>query len=312
MSEFRRDPLSGRWFVLAAERATRPQAERPRGCPFCPGNEAETTDDILRFDNPDGSWAVRIVPNKFADLADPTQLDGEAGDILHRHKPSAGFADVLIESPDHDATFDSHSPAQATLIVRAAQARYRQLIAVPGVAVVMPFRNYLPESGASLRHPHGQLLASSHVPPVIAAEVAHFADSTRCLGCELVAAEAGGPREIARIGEYLLLAPYASRTPYEILILPEPHAHDFAAADPADLAAALQGGFRHLRAVLGDPPCNLWIHCRPAQVETEFHWHAHLTPRLTVEGAWELGTGLAVNSVPPEQAASELRAGDGA
>ncbi|MBM3268989.1 MAG: hypothetical protein FJZ01_15225 [Candidatus Sericytochromatia bacterium] len=307
MSQFRRDPLSGRWFVLAAERHGRPQVDEPRECPFCPGHEAETTGEVLRYDDPAGAWAVRIVPNKFADLADPADPAEEAGDALHRHKASAGFADVLIESPDHDATFASHPPEQATLVVRAMQERYRHLATVPGVAVIMPFRNYLPESGASLRHPHGQILASSHLPPVIAAEVASFAAAGRCLGCELAAVEGDGPRAIARVENVMLMTPYASRSAYEILLLPLDHAPDFTGADPVALAAALQDGYRRLAAVLGDVPTNLWIHCRPLRETGEFHWHAHLIPRITVEGAWELGTGLAVNSVPPERAAADLR-----
>ena len=318
MSELRRDPLSGRWFVLAAERAKRPEAfyrarRRPaedRECPFCPGNEEHTTPEVLRYSNPDGSWAVRVVPNKFADMADPEGIDGPRGDPLHRHKPSAGCAEVLIESPDHEASFDTHSPEQARLAMLATQERCRALAAKPGVAVVMAFRNYLPESGASLLHPHGQILASSHLPPVLEAEAGCFeayrAEHAECLACALLRAEADGPRLVGANAGFMTIAPYASRSAFELLILPRTHAPDFLDADPAASAAALQDAFGRLKRALGDPPCNMWIHCRPQAFTGDFHWHIHITPRLTVEGAWELGTGLAVNIVPPEQAAEIL------
>ena len=311
MSEFRQDPLSGRWFVLAAERAKRPEAfyrpPRPTddhsGCPFCLGHEDQTTPEVLRFSNPDGSWAVRVVPNKFAYMPDPRGVVQVEGDPLHRHQPSAGYA---------DAPFDGHSPDQARLVVEAAQQRYRELASRPGVAMAMVFRNYLPQSGASLMHPHSQILASSRVPAVLEAEVRSFEEwSARedgCLGCALLETESGGPREVANAGGFLILAPYASRHAYELLLLPRRHAPDFGQADPAELAAALRSAFGLLRRVLGDPPTNMWIHSRPVGYRGEFHWHVHVTPRLTVEGGWELGTGLSVNVVAPEQAAQDLRA----
>lgn len=321
MSEFRQDPLSGRWFVLAAERAKRPEAfyrpPRPRDegsdCPFCPGHEEQTTPEVLRLSNSDDSWAVRVVPNKFAYMPEPEGVADVAGDPLHRHQPSAGFAEVLIESPCHDVPFDAHSPEQARLIVEAAQQRYRALAGRPGVAMAMVFRNYLPQSGASLMHPHSQILASSRVPAVLEAEVRCFdawtLEEDGCLGCALLETESGGPRAVADVGGFLVLAPYASRHAYELLLLPRRHAPDFGAAEPAGLAEALRDVFGRIRRVLGDPPCNLWIHSRPVDHQGDFHWHAHVTPRLTVEGGWELGTGLSVNVVPPEQATADLRAG---
>jgi UDPglucose--hexose-1-phosphate uridylyltransferase len=317
MSELRQDPLSGRWFVLAAERARRPEAfHRPArqwtaagDCPFCPGNETMTTNEVLRYEDGDGNWHVRIVPNKYADMADPAGDTVERGERLFRSKPSAGFADVLIESRQHDVTFANHPPRQATRIVQAIQERYQALRDIPGLAVIMPFRNYLQESGASLGHPHGQILASSHLPPVLELEATRFAALEGCLGCDLAAAEADGPRVISEVGDYLILAPYASRSAFEILILPRRCAPDPAGVDPEAFAAALQDAYGRLNRVLADPPTNMWIHSRPLPSASRFHWHAHLMPRLTVEGAWELGSGLAVNVVAPEQAAAALQAG---
>lgn len=320
MSEFRQDPLSGRWFVLAAERSKRPEAfyrpPRPRdegtNCPFCPGHEEQTTPEVLRFSNPDGSWAVRVVPNKYAYMPEPSGVADVAGDPLHRHQMSAGFAEVLIESPDHDVPFDGHSPEQARLVVQAARDRYRALVARPGVAMAMVFRNYLPQSGASLLHPHSQILASSRVPALLEAEVRCFeawaAREGTCLGCALLEAESAGPRAVAETGGFVILAPYASRHAYELLLLPRQHAPDFGAASDAGLAEALRDAFGRIRRLLGDPPSNMWIHSRPQGHIGDYHWHVHLTPRLTVEGGWELGTGLSVNVIPPEQAAADLRA----
>ncbi|MBM3275785.1 MAG: hypothetical protein FJZ00_11570 [Candidatus Sericytochromatia bacterium] len=317
MSELRQDPLSGRWFVLAAERARRPEPfHRPArqwpasgDCPFCPGNEAMTTNEVLRYEDDAGNWQVRIVPNKYADMADPTGDTAEYGEPLCWRKPSAGFADVLIESRQHDVTFANHPPGQTTRIVQAIQERYQALRDIPGLAVIMPFRNYLQESGASLGHPHGQILASSHLPPVLELEAARFAAHGTCLGCDMADAEGDGPRVISEVGDYLILAPYASRSAFEILILPRRCAPDLTGIDPEPFAAALQDAYARLNRVLADPPTNMWIHGRPLNARTPFHWHAHLMPRLTVEGAWELGSGLAVNVVAPEQAAGALQAG---
>ncbi|MBI6546016.1 MAG: DUF4931 domain-containing protein [Cyanobacteria bacterium NC_groundwater_1444_Ag_S-0.65um_54_12] len=318
MSVLRQDPLTGRWVVLAAERAKRPEAffhsaqplpELTADCPFCPGSEVQTPPEILRIaDN--APWQIRVVPNKYAALAPPAGLS-PSGDSLHRSVPSGGAAEVVIETPEHIAPFDTLGPEHAANLIRVYQARYSDLVTCSGIEIVLVFRNHLPQSGASLLHPHSQILASAFLPPVLAAEADCFAvyqaKQEACLGCAMYAAEAAGELAIAQIADFLLLSPFAARSPFEILLLPRTHAADFLAADPLALAKALQDAFRRIRRGLNNPPVNFWLHCKPNSIITDFHWHIHILPRFTIEGGWELGTGLPINVVPPELAAAHLR-----
>ncbi|MBU6428747.1 MAG: galactose-1-phosphate uridylyltransferase, partial [Cyanobacteria bacterium REEB65] len=170
-----------------------------------------------------------------------------------------------------------------------------------------------PAAGASLLHPHSQILATSQLPQVLEGEAVRFAQhstghSARCLLCDLLEVERASDRLVFETADFVAVSPYASRFPFELLLIPTSCSPDLRTTEPERFAGALQLAMGRLRACLADPPTNVWIHCAPTGSWSGlFHWHAHVVPRLTVEGGWEQGYGVPVNAVAPEEAARLLR-----
>ena len=340
MPELRQDPLSGRWVVIATDRAKRPEAFVPDDrraplpdheptCCFCPGNEATTPPEILAYRDPgtaaDGAgWSLRVVPNKFAafDPAPRIAVTPEDDHPLEQRRPALGAAEVIIETPFHDRTLARATEAELTRMIRGYLDRYRALAEQPGVAYVMLFRNQGAWAGASQVHPHSQIMALPLIPAAVAGEleraVAHFQERGGCQLCALIARErADGRRIVADDGRFVLVSPYAARTPFELMVVPAAHQADLRALDADDaagLARMVGVAMRALDRALGDPPYNLYLHAMPLQDperhglwEASYHWHLSILPRLTTPAAFELGSGILINITVPEAAATFLR-----
>jgi UDPglucose--hexose-1-phosphate uridylyltransferase len=326
--ELRIDPLSGLKVVLAPSRAERPfsfesatvhDAAREE-CPLCEGHESWTPPETYAV-RPGGGppdspgWTVRAVPNKYPLLAPGG--NGEPGDPLAagRGDPEllvAGHAtgehEVIVHTPEHLVSVAALDAAQ---FARAAEGWRARSAAHAGAAYVHVMVNEGHAAGASLEHTHAQLYALDMVPALVARERERFtAHNTRtqggCLLCDLLQEEVRRRERIVAVDEHaVLLAPFASRGPYELQLVPRRHEPSFAAADPAALAL-LHEGLRRLRERLGAvPPLNLWVRTAPSGAE-HFHWRVEVVPRLTRLAGFELGTGMYVNIVPPERAAQQL------
>lgn len=334
MGEFRRDPLRGHWVIIAPGRSERPDEsgrvvhadEQAPGCPFCPGHERETPPEVDAV-RPDGSrpdapgWRVRIVPNKYPALV-PHPPHGSAGGgspLTHNH-PAAGRHEVIVATPEHRQRAAEFSAEHWEMLLSACQARMQELMRDPGVEHVLLFQNHGFAGGASLSHAHLQLMALPMTLDGVAHEVAamgaHHAQEGRCLLCDLSAAElAAGTRLVGADDSFVSFTPWASRTPYEVCIVPRAHHPSFLQAP----AVVLQHLAEHLRAVLrraerllGDFPYNLVLHTAPKGADGggPYHWHLDLLPRLMHLAGFEWGTGSYINAVAPETAASELRASE--
>jgi UDPglucose--hexose-1-phosphate uridylyltransferase len=326
--ELRQDPLSGDWVAITAGRAARPEAfladvgtpRGPLGCPFCPGNEHLTPPEVWAERDPgtepdQPGWHVRVVPNLFPAFAGPpagARGNGAAAGAeggLYRSAPTAGVHEVVVHSPDHEATLaDLAVPAVAGTV-----AAWRGRLAVHGrgrFGAVLVIVNQGRTAGASLEHPHSQVFATAGRPGRVQAELDRLAGGA-CAACATVAAEGDGPRLVERAGELLTICPWASAAPLEALLLPTAHRPRFeAGGDGGDtaVAAALRSLLRRFRGAAGArAPYNLVLHSAPPGVE-DFHWHLHLLPRLTTYGGFELGTGVVINVVDPDRAAEALRA----
>ena len=177
MPELRQNFLSKEWVIIATERAKRPEdmvVHRPANpvasfvetCPFCPGNESKTPPEVLRVPSGNGSWQVRVVPNRFAALArelEPTR-------VIHRSRRTIngfGVHDVIIETPDHSHVTALMSDAQVADVLRIYRTRYIELSHDPRIAHITIFKNHGRDAGTSLDHPHSQLIAT----PVISQQV---------------------------------------------------------------------------------------------------------------------------------------------
>ncbi|MBI4878046.1 MAG: DUF4931 domain-containing protein [Planctomycetes bacterium] len=328
--EFRFDPLRRYWVVISPKRAWRPNDFEtqhrdigdPAACPFCEGNEAETPPEVLAVrphgSAPDGpGWSVRVVPNLFpAFLGDPGAEPHPPG--AYRAAPARGYHEVVIESTRHDAELADYSAEHALLVLSALRERVRAIAHDGAVRDLLLFRNTGPRAGASLRHPHTQLVAMHEVPRTIETELAgireHRRAAGRCLLCDLVAVELQeGTRVLERAGGFASYLPYAGRIPCEIFVAPVAHPPPFADlsdAELADFCALLVGAIRRLKAAFRDPPYNFLLHAlvRSGELPDGHHWRAEILPRRGQFGGFELGTGMFINSLPPEEAVLRLRA----
>ena len=320
MSQLRLNPLTGRWVTVAAERATRPgdlisrqltvEADPDRECPFCPGNE-DTSPPALETYGPNGSWLVRVVPNLFPafDGSEPMHVQN-LGPVFTQAEAS-GVHEVLVLTPDHDASWADLDDKQAGLAMAAIRDRMEDHARRSTVRYTQAIVNTGREAGASLDHPHGQLLGIPFVPGEIAEEEAGFQRfEGSCLLCTMVEAEVrAGHRMVVEDERAVVVCPYWSGMPYEMLVVPRTHDVHLEATAPADVVAvgrALRDALRLLKAKIGDVAYNLVFHTAPHHHDGPFHWHVHIVPRLTSTAGFEQGTGVLINIVPPELAARHL------
>jgi UDPglucose--hexose-1-phosphate uridylyltransferase len=323
MSQLRLDPLTGRWVVISLERVGRPDAfahrslpvefDSGRPCPFCPGHE-EDTPPALESYGPGGEWLVRVVPNRYPAFAGQEPMVVDHLGPVFTEAPASGVHEVLIFTPQHDATWADLDDAHAGLVMAAIRDRMAEHAALAGMRYSQAIVNAGREAGASIEHPHGQLLAMSFVPREISDEQAGFARfEGSCLLCTTIdAEETTGYRVILADEHVVAICPYWSSTAYEMLIIPRSHQAHVDRAAPSDLNAvgrALRQALVMLRERLGDVAYNVVFHGAPFHSESEFHWHVHVLPKVVTQAGFELGTGVPINICAPESAADELRAG---
>jgi UDPglucose--hexose-1-phosphate uridylyltransferase len=211
------------------------------------------------------------------------------------------------------------SDQQARLTFTAYQDRLRHWRGDRRLAYGLVFKNARAEGGASLEHTHSQLIATPMLPSVIATEVEHgekfLCEESKCLLCDLAAQELASGDRVVRETEHLIaFCPYASRFPFELVVLPKNHAsyfEDVEAEVRDELALLMRELITHLESLLQEPAYNFWIHTAPwrggPSVHESFHWHLHLAPRLTRLAGFELGAGYFINPVSPEKAAGDFR-----
>jgi len=326
-SVVRQDPTTREWVIVAPSRGRRPHmprrepdeaAERDAACPFCPGNEATTPAGVLRLPGPGGSgWAVRVIPNKFAALAPEGEPVRRERGPLFREMDGVGHHEVIVETPSHNHPMPRMTDAEVELVLRAYQARYKALRGDPRVKYIIIFKNHGERAGTSLAHPHSQLVATP-VPPMQARrkyEVAtrHWDDTGRCLYCDLVEAEVEAKaRLVLETDRFVVFHPYASRVPFETWIAPKRHEPSFAQVSPEDLVLlgrVLRRTLATLTASLGDHDFNYILHSAPVEDEGKryYLWHIQILPRLQTIAGFELGSGIFVTSMAPEESAAIIR-----
>jgi UDPglucose--hexose-1-phosphate uridylyltransferase len=321
-NQLRLDPLTGRWVVVSTYRGERPfafspcaapiQADRDRPCPFCPGNE-EATPPALETYGSSGGWLVRVVPNLYPAFSGDKPFIVDHRGPVFTQATAGGIHEVLVLSPDHDDGWDRLSDEQASLVMAAIRDRTEEHASVPGLRYSQAIVNSGREAGASIEHPHGQLLGMSFVPRELAEEQAGFARfAGRCLLCTTADAEEGaGHRVVYADEEVIVLCPFWSGVPFEMLAIPRnhgPHLHKAPTSDLVATGQAIKVAIAHLRQRFTDVAYNVVFHSAPYRASDPYHWHVHILPKLTTLAGFELGTGVLINIVAPEQATEELRA----
>jgi len=322
VSELRQDPITRDWVIINPARALRPHdgSGEAAPCPFCPGHEQHATEAVDAIAGPDGRWLVRALPNKYPVLSTPPQ-EGPGGTPkgAGRRLAGRGYHEVIVESPDHETTLGVMPVDQARRVLEMYARRYRALAARDGnVRQVVLFRNQGRLAGTSLTHPHSQIVATPAVSPEtrrrVNDEIAFFDERGRCGLCQVLEDErAAGERVVLETASFLTKAPYASRNPYQLHVVPLRHCPSFDEVEPGeldDLAQHLTRVVAALRACLGEPHFNLVVSSPPLDVvhRSASHWYIEILPRVTTPAGFELGSRIIVNVKAPEQAARELRA----
>ena len=328
MPELRKEPVSGRWVIVATERAerptdfeTNPQIIKSSFCPFCEGNEDKTPPEILAYrDNgamPNtGGWRVRVVPNKFPAL----QAEGEyfkCEDGIYDKMNGIGAHEVIIESPRHIQSLTSLDNGNVEEVLSCYRDRLIDLKSDKRFVYGLLFKNVGFSAGASLEHTHSQLIVTPIVPPLVANEIANakvfYQRTGKCLFCDMIQQEIEtDKRVVISTDNFVVFAPFASRFPFETWILPKKHESNFEnlqGAEAKELAYVLKSVLAKLEATLDFPPYNYIIHSAPFNVteSKHFHWHIEIIPRLTNIAGFEWGTGFYINPTPPEESAELLR-----
>ncbi len=333
MPELRKDPITGRWVIISTDRAKRPtdfvrEPVKQKGgfCPFCPGNESKTPPEVLGYrsstiggpeaprDTP--GWRVRVVPNKFPALGIEGNLD-RAPEGMFDKMNGIGAHEVVIETPDHDKTLATLPIKRVEDVIWAFRDRMIDLKKDKRFKYILIFKNHGEAAGASLEHPHSQLIALPIIPKQAVEELEgakqYYQYKERCIFCDVIRQELeDSSRIVAENKDFVTLAPFAPRFPFETWIMPKSHDSHFDNAPSQiyeNFARAVQILVAKAERVLDNPSYNFVIHTSPVQdgANDYYHWHMEFMPKLTKVAGFEWGTGFYINPTPPEEAAKFLR-----
>jgi UDPglucose--hexose-1-phosphate uridylyltransferase len=338
MPELRRGATSHRWVIVAPERGRRPSdfeqrgtelsSQAPENCPFCAGNEHMTPPELYRRPAAeDGTWRVRVIPNKFPALEAYDELGREPVNGFFDRMNGVGAHEVVIETPEHSHEIPDLEQEQMVCVIETYIHRLQALMENPWLRYVLLFKNHGKEAGASLLHPHSQIIATPVVPQEVrnSLQIAktYYERKERCIFCDIMLAELrSGERVVDDVDRFAVWAPYDSRFPFELVIYPKEHGHDFTAMSDEQkrgLARTLIRTTQRLRTLLGDVPYNFVLKTTPnpivrpgkpgywSTLPYDYHWRIAVLPRLTRVAGFEWGTGFYINPMPPEAAAKHLR-----
>jgi UDPglucose--hexose-1-phosphate uridylyltransferase len=329
MADLRRDPITGRWVIIDTDHPSGPEEfeHEPhtwRGgvCPFCYGNESMTPPEIeaIRDSNTAPNtpgWKVRVVSNKFPAL----QIEGDLerrGIGIYDMSNGIGAHEVLIETPYHHKDLSDLLDEEVTSIISMCCRRALDLVKDKRFKYILVFKNYGPAAGASLEHPHTQLIALPMVPKNVIEEISgsqrYFGYHERCIFCDIIRQEIQEKIRIIDENKYFLsMCPFVSRFPFETWILPKIHNGYFCHMLPEEipaLASILKATICRLKKIFANPAYNFVIHSSPVNGDGSsegYHWHIEFMPKLTRVAGFEWGTGFYLVPTPPELAAKLLR-----
>ncbi len=340
MPELRKDPVIGRWVIVSVERAKRPndfKVSHPEGadeeepCPFCEGREHETLPEIFSVRENNSSpnergWSVRVIPSISERFDVNTGLNRKGMGMYDVMNP-VGAHEIIIESPHHFTDIHELSVAEIQLVLTTSVQRITELEKNPSLKYCLLFKNHGLRAGGSknTRHIRSQIIATPVTPTRVKEELRgarfYYQYKDRCIFCDLIRQELDTQqRVVLDTPSIVAIAPFASRFPFELWLLPKHHSSDFTHIQPKeieDLSNVFKTVFSKLSVALNDPAYNYMLHTSPFRhtkrlgywhtINEDYHWHIELTPRITRVAGFEWGSGFYINPTPPEEAARYLR-----
>jgi len=263
----------------------------------------------------DGTVAVTLGYGRTA----AGKVGGSVADGMYDRMDGIGSHDVVIETPRHDRQLEDMSVPEIADIFRTFILRVNELKKDPRIKYVMIFKNFGRNAGASLAHPHSQIVAMPMTPIRVAQEIAgakkYREDRGVCVFCDILRQETRyKKRVVGETGNFLAVTPYASRFTFETWIIPKKHQSHFERMAPglaADLAGIVKNTVGKLRASVEELSYNLIVHTMPLRDRAagHYHWHIEIMPKLSRAAGFEWGTGFYINTVSPEDAAEMMNKG---
>ena len=338
MPELRKDPIIGRWVIISVERSKRPgdfkvdHPEEKQGlCPFCEGNEKSTLPEVFAIRKPGSDkdtpgWNVRVIPSVEQKLDIKGDIERRGVGMYDVMNP-LGVHEIIIESPGHFTNIYQLADEQVELVINTGVNRLVELGEDARLKYCLFFKNHGLRAGGSKVTPHvcSQIIATPVTPTRVKEELRgaqlYYKYKDRCIFCDLIKQELNaGIRVIMDTENIIAIAPFASRFPFEIWILPKKHSSDFIhiqKQEIKDISRVLKALFHKLSVALNDPPYNYMLHTAPFRhaqrpgywqtITDDYHWHIEITPRTTHVAGFEWGSGFYINPIPPEDAAKYLR-----
>jgi len=326
--EFRKDLVSGDWVLISSTLQKKPvffdnADSRPLPKSKCPFEDPQKSghNELLMWlpkpgKNDFKNWWVQALKNKFPVI----ETNKVCYPVYKRDNfeftPGNGFQELIIMR-DHNKPFGRMTKEEIEIILDAYTIRYHELRLEPCVEYILILHNSGFRAGASVPHPHSQIFAIPIIPPDVSRSLVgsanYYRKNKRCVHCDMLKWETGKKeRIIFQNGLFVALAPYASKAAYEVRIFPKKHEARFEVIDQEqkrDLAEAMREVFSRIYKNLKNPDYNFFIHTAPPKVSDKgyYHWHMEILPRVAVWGGLELGAGIEVVKVAPEEAAKLLR-----
>ena len=340
MRELRRDPIIGRWVIIATERAKRPsdfavaakeaEPERKKDCPFCEGNESMTPPELMAVRKEDISpngpgWKVRVIPGISDFLNTKGDLDRH-GRGIYDLMNGIGVHDVIVMTPRHGIGINDMDSAELSGVMEVMIKRVKELRKDTRLKYALIFKNHgKVAGGGKLGHLHMQLIATPVTPKRVKEELAgakrYFDYKDRCIFCDMIKQELKEDMRIScKADGFLAINPFCSRFPFETWILPARHSCDFDSMGKEEMlnfGNIFKEVFVKMHKLLGDFPYNTILHTAPFRrrrkksywetIEEDYHWHVEIMPRLTQVAGFEWGSGFYINSVSPEDACKFMK-----
>lgn len=333
MSELRQNRVTGEWVIIASERAQRPEdfhrdVDKPKpvehnpACPFCTGNEHLTPPESIADRDagtaPDSEgWRVRVVPNKFPALNPDVEADWFEEAQFFNGVQGFGVHDVIIDHTRHDKTIATMSKEDVVRAFMVYRARYQQLERDERILLINLFRNNGAKAGASLEHPHSQLIATPVIPTRIQLRLnmakEYYDIHGRCLICDTIESTVKvRERVVLETDRFVVFEPFASQTPFETWVIPKNHYASFGDTSDEDireLAHVMRDIMYRIYTGLGDPDYNYLIQANPSRTRyrEKYHWYVQILPRIVQSVGFELSSGIYICTAKPEETADFLR-----
>ncbi|MEK7542218.1 MAG: DUF4931 domain-containing protein [Patescibacteria group bacterium] len=338
-SELRFDPVSKDWVLIATGRARRPETFRQEGkkggsdqweaaqktCPFDKlGHEECPTYALFEGKEMPLAKGARCVPKHWTTVALPNKYPAFAQQKSFETRligpyqvaDGVGFHEVIV-TKSHGKDIPEFSVGEVEELFHMYQARYIALKDEEFVNYISIFKNKGPKAGATLLHPHSQLIATPIFDPDIVGSLEgslrYFEQNKKCIHCTMLAWDREDKQRVVyENDEYIAVCPFASRVAFEMRVYPKKHVAYFERTDENErelLADAFLQAMKKLSRALEDPDYNYFLHTAPADNGNyeHYHWHWEILPKTSTWAGYELGTGIEISTIEPEKAAAFLR-----